>query len=75
MSRPSYKTKSDTLLLRRLINNLKERGSEVAGELERKAHNFLTDVQMKRRTIEVSSGQSSGHGGDTAGCPLPAEYK
>ena len=75
MSRPSYKTKSDTMLLRRLINNLKERGSEVAGELERKAHNFLTDVQMKRRTIEVSSGQSSGHGGDTPGCPLPAEYK
>ena len=75
MSRPGYKTKSDTMLLRRLINNLKERGSEVAGELERKAHNFLTDVQMKRRTIEVSSEQSSGHGGDTAGCPLPAEYK
>ena len=50
MSRPSYKTKSDTMLLRRLINNLKERGSEVAGELERKAHNFLTDVQMKRRS-------------------------
>ena len=44
---------------------------QVAGELERKAHNFLTDVQMKRRTIEVSAG----HGGDTAGCPLPAEYK
>ena len=98
MSRPGYKTKSDTMLLRRLINNLRERGSEVgctvlyctvlcctvlycsahlqvAGELERKAHNFLTDVQMKRRTIEVSSGQSSGHGGDTPGCPLPAEYK
>ena len=50
MSRPSYKTKSDTMLLRRLINNLKERGSEVAGELERKAHNFLTDVQMKRKS-------------------------
>ena len=50
MSRPSYKTKSDTLLLRRLINNLKERGSEVAGELERKAHTFLTDVQMKRKS-------------------------
>ena len=44
---------------------------QVAGELERKAHNFLTDVQMKRRTIEVSAG----HGGDTAGCILPAEYK
>ena len=81
MSRPGYKTKSDTMLLRRLINNLRERGSEVgctvlycctvhcaepvhctvllqvAGELERKAHNFLTDVQMKRRTIEVSSEQ------------------
>ena len=54
MSRPGYKTKSDTMLLRRLINNLRERGSEVAGELERKAHNFLTDVQMKRKTIEVS---------------------
>ena len=53
MSRPGYKTKSDTMLLRRLINNLKERGSEVAGELERKAHNFLTDVQMKRKPIEV----------------------
>ena len=50
MSRPSYKTKSDTMLLRRLINNLKERGSEVAGELERKAHHFLTDVQMKRKS-------------------------
>ena len=49
MARPGYKTKSDTMLLRRLINNLKERGSEVAGELERKAHNFLTDVQMKRK--------------------------
>ena len=54
MSRPGYKTKSDTMLLRRLINNLKERGSEVAGELERKAHNFLTDVQMKRKPVEVS---------------------
>ena len=53
MSRPGYKTKSDTMLLRRLINNLKERGSEVAGELERKAHNFLTDVQMKRKPVEV----------------------
>ena len=29
MSRPGYKTKSDTMLLRRLINNLRERGSEV----------------------------------------------
>ena len=55
MSRPGYKTKSDTMLLRRLINNLKERGSEVAGELERKAHNFLTDVQMKRKPVEVVS--------------------
>ena len=53
MSRSGYKPKSDTMLLRRLINNLRERGSEVAGELERKAHNFLTDVQMKRKTIEV----------------------
>merc|ERR1711974_449817 len=36
-------------LLRRLINNLKERGSEVAEELERKAHNFLTDVKSKKK--------------------------
>merc|ERR1711971_555511 len=49
MSRPGYKTKSDTMLLRRLINNLKERGSEVAEELERKAHNFLTDVKSKKK--------------------------
>jgi hypothetical protein len=42
------------MLLKRLINNLKERGSEVAEELERKAHNFLTDVKSKKKpTLQV----------------------
>ena len=76
MPRPTrgggHRPKSDTMLLRRLINNLKvkethgadinfftlesltcvcfqERGSEVAEELERKAHNFLTDVKSKKK--------------------------
>ena len=44
------------MLLRRLINNLKERGSEVAEELERKAHNFLTDVKSKKKPqLQVTS--------------------
>jgi len=48
-TRGGHRPKSDTMLLRRLINNLKERGSEVAEELERKAHNFLTDVKSKKK--------------------------
>ena len=50
----SHRPKSDSQLLRRLINNLRERGSEVAEELEKKAHNFLNDVKSKRKVpIEV----------------------
>ena len=48
-STPGHRPRSETTLLRRLINNLKERGSEVAEELERKAHNFLTDVKSKKK--------------------------
>ena len=50
----SHRPKSDSQLLRRLIHNLRERGSEVAEELEKKAHNFLNDVKSKRKVpIEV----------------------
>ena len=52
MSHTGYKTRSNTLLLRRLINNLKESGSDVAGELEGKAQNILTDVQTRKKKMK-----------------------
>ena len=56
----SHRPKSDSQLLRRLINNLRERGSEVAEELEKKAHNFLNDVKSKRKVpIEVLKTQEN----------------
>ena len=49
MSNTGYKTRSNTLLLRRLISNLKDIGSDVAGDLEDKSHNLLTDVKVKKK--------------------------
>lgn len=52
-SAPQYKTstRSDTLKLRRFIQLLKERGSDLAEDIERKAQNFLSDVQVKRKPV------------------------
>ena len=48
MARAPYKTQSDTLKLQRLIEVLKERGSDLAENLETKAKDFLNDVKQKR---------------------------
>ena len=48
MARAPYKTQSDTLKLQRLIEVLKERGSDLADNLETKAKDFLNDVKQKR---------------------------
>ncbi len=40
-----YRTQSDTLKLQRLIEVLKQRGSDLAGSLESSAADFLTDVK------------------------------
>ena len=53
MSHTTYKTTSNTLLLRRLISNLKERGSDVAGELEGRALDLLSDVQTRKKKTKV----------------------
>ena len=47
MARAPYRTQSDTLKLQRLIEVLKERGSDLAGSLENKAKDFLNDVKPK----------------------------
>ena len=67
-SSPSlYRTQSDTLKLQRLIEVLKERGSDLGSSLETSANEFLADVKpktkdtaTKRKTSEYSSA-SSGH--------------
>ena len=48
MARAPYRTQSDTLKLQRLIEVLKERGSDLAGNLETKAKDFLSDVKPKK---------------------------
>ena len=53
MSHTNYKTRSNTLLLRRLITNLRDKGSDVAGELEEKAQHLLADVQTKKKKKQV----------------------
>ena len=53
MSHTTYKTRSNTLLLRRLITNLKDKGSDVAGELEEKAHDILSDVHIKKKKTQM----------------------
>ena len=42
----AYRTRSDTLKLQRLIDVLKERGSETATNLETSASDFLNDVKV-----------------------------
>ncbi len=42
------RTRSDTLKLQRLIEVLKERGSDLGGSLESSASDFLADVRPKR---------------------------
>ena len=44
----SYKTRSDSLMLRRQIRHLKEAGSEIGSELEGDAADFLGGVQIVR---------------------------
>ena len=44
----SYRTQSDTLMLRRQIRNLKESGSELGDDLEISANSFLSGVQIVR---------------------------
>ena len=51
MARAPYRTQSDTLKLQRLIEVLKERGSDLAGSLETKAKDFLSDVKPKRKPL------------------------
>ena len=48
MAKAPYRTQSDTLKLQRLIDVLKERGSDLADSLETKAKDFLNDVKQKR---------------------------
>ena len=42
-----YRTQSDTLKLQRLIEVLKERGSDLGSSLESSASDFLTDVKPR----------------------------
>ena len=66
MAKAPYRTQSDTLKLQRLIDVLKERGSDLADSLETKAKDFLSDVKQKRASpliphydSDCSSGGSS----------------
>ena len=45
----AYKTRSNTLKLQRLIEVLKERGSDLATSLEATASVFLNDVKPKSK--------------------------
>ena len=47
---PLYRTQSDTLKLQRLIEVLKDRGSDLGDSLESSAADFLTDVKPKAKT-------------------------
>ena len=44
----SYKTRSDSLMLRRQIRHLKESGSDLGDDLESDAASFLSGVQIVR---------------------------
>ena len=48
----AYRTRSDTLKLQRLIDVLKERGSETAANLETSASDFLNDVKVYLKITE-----------------------
>ena len=48
----AYRTRSDTLKLQRLIDVLKERGSETATNLETSASDFLNDVKVYLKITE-----------------------
>ena len=48
----AYQTRSDTLKLQRLIDILKERGSETATSLEISATDFLNDVKVSVHILE-----------------------
>jgi hypothetical protein len=45
----AYKTRSNTLKLQRLIEVLRERGSDLANSLEATASVFLDDVKPKKK--------------------------
>ena len=45
----AYKTRSNTLKLQRLIEVLRERGSDLATSLEATASDFLDDVKPKSK--------------------------
>ena len=51
----AYRTRSDTLKLQRLIDVLKERGSETATNLETSASDFLNDVKVYLKITEFFS--------------------
>ena len=51
----AYRTRSDTLKLQRLIDVLKERGSETATNLETSASDFLNDVKVYLKITEFCS--------------------
>ena len=53
MAKAPYRTQSDTLKLQRLIDVLKERGSDLADSLETKAKDFLSDVKQKQRASPI----------------------
>jgi hypothetical protein len=68
MSRQPYRTQSDTLKLQRLIDVLKERGSDLGDSLEKSSAEFLGDVKQKPKSVAAAS---SGGATDalTAGLP------
>ena len=45
----AYRTRSNTLKLQRLIEVLRERGSDLAASLEATASDFLDDVKPKSK--------------------------
>jgi hypothetical protein len=47
--RMAYRTRSNTLKLQRLIEVLRERGSDLAASLEATASDFLDDVKPKSK--------------------------
>ena len=51
----AYRTRSDTLKLQRLIDVLKERGSETATNLETSASDFLNDVKVYLKITQFFS--------------------
>ena len=70
--RPLYRTRSDTLKLQRLIDVLKERGSDLGDTLETAATEFLSDVKKKEKKDD-GKGEGAAPGGIaailTAGLP------